>query len=659
MPVAQHVRHRAPAGTIAYAPYRNAMKRTIFALLALLLALSAMAQSPAASAASSAIPGELLLRLRPGAQPTLSGARIQIVGGADLALGPLNRQLAALGVSAATPISAGSDIYRVAIRQDVSPAAAATALAGYRAVVYAEPNYRRSARRTPDDSVIGQQWGLRNVQAFDAWDITTGGPIIVAVVDTGVDKNHPDLRGKVLPGFNAFTGDADTSDDNGHGTAVSGLIAANTNNGKGVAGLCWGCKILPVKVLSRVGGGDDATVSAGIRWAADNGARIINMSLGGDKDSQTLHDAVDYAASKGVLLIAASGNERETGNAISYPAAYDNVVGVGATGNSDVITGFSNTGPYVDLAAPGVGLWTTLPGGDYGPPNGTSFSSPYVAGAAALAFTLRPDLSAQDIACILEAGADDKGAPGRDDEYGWGRLNVLRSLQLAQSYAGCPLNTPAPAPTPTPGGAGAPPALAAVPAESVGADQAYFPETGHSLGGEFRRFWARHGGLAIFGFPISEEFSEAGSNGQTYTVQYFERHRFEFHPENPPPYNVQLARIGDDILRAQGRDWFTFPKTGPQPGCLFFEPTGQSICAPFLRYWRSSGLEFDGRAGKSYAESLALFGQPISPPQREEVAPGVFVTVQWFERARFEDHGAGRVLLGLLGNELVRARGWK
>ncbi|NTV65225.1 MAG: peptidase S8, partial [Oscillochloris sp.] len=512
------------------------------------------------------------------------------------------------------------------------------------------------------------QWSLQNIQAFEAWDITTGSDIVVAVLDTGIDASHVDLNGKALGGFNAFTGDSNTQDDNGHGTEVSGLIAANADNAEGIAGVCWGCKILPVKVLDSQGGGDDASVASGIRWATDHGARIINMSLGGSEESQTLRDAVNYAASRGVLLVAASGNEREDGNPTSYPAAYETVIAVGATGNTDVVTGFSNTGPYLDLAAPGVGLWTTLAGGSYGTPNGTSFSSPYVAGAAALVITVRPDLPSQDITCILEASADDKGAAGRDDEYGWGRLNVFRAVQLAQSYSSCPL-TPAAAPAPVPatpapvvtnpGDGSVPTAFAPVPAESVGANKAYFPETGHSLGGDFRRYWERNGGLTIFGYPTSEEFSEVGSNGQAYTVQYFERHRFEFHPENAAPYNVLLARIGDDILHTSGRDWFSFPKTGKVTGCLFFEQTGQSICEPFLSYWRSNGLEFDGRVGKSYAESLALFGQPLSPPQAEEIAPGVTVAVQWFERARFEDHGAGRVLLGLLGNELLRIRGWR
>ncbi|WP_238613476.1 S8 family peptidase [Candidatus Oscillochloris fontis] len=636
------------------------MKQPILVLIMLLAILAVVAPNATQASESSVIGGELLVRLRPGIQVALNTQQVEILGASNLST--LNRELRVIEAYDFSPIGIGSDTYRIKFRQPINPAIVATRLARDPLVVYAEPNYRRVLLRTPNDKVLPQQWGLHNIQAFEAWDISTGAAIVIAVLDTGVDAKHNDLQGQILSGFNAFTGSNDSNDDNGHGTAVAGLIAANTNNGEGIAGICWGCKILPVKVLDSRGGGDDASVAAGIRWAVDNGARVINMSLGGSEESQTLRDAVDYAASRGVLMVAASGNERSEGNLPSYPAAYDSVIAVGATGNSDVVTGFSNTGPYVDLAAPGVGLWTTLPGNEYGTPNGTSFASPYVAGAAGLAFSVRPDLPIADIRCILEAGADDKGAPGRDDEYGWGRLNLLRSLQLAQNYTGCPLNPPAPNPNPTPTPpppSGTPPAFAPIPPGSVGADRLYFPETSHSLGGGFRQYWEVNGGLSIFGFPISEEFTEVGSDGQNYTVQYFERHRFEFHPELAPPYHVLLTRIGDDTLRASGRDWFTFAKGGKAVGCLYFAETDQSICEPFLSYWRSNGLEFDGRASKDFAESLALFGLPLSAPQVEELEPGVFVTVQWFERARFEDHGAGRVLLGLLGNQLVITRGWR
>lgn len=644
------------------------MRRRLVAafVLALALLLPTVVSPHSAAAATDSMPGELLLRLQAGLAFSPTGLVRAIAPGANAApLAALNRQLANLGVQTATPLGAGSPTYLIQVNTSLNAQRVAAQLAASPAVAYAEPNYRRTAQRTPNDKVLGQQWALRNMQALEAWDITTGGEVVVAVLDTGVDAGHPDLSGKVLPGYNVFRNNGDADDDNGHGTAVAGLIAANTDNGTGIAGLCWGCRILPVKVLSGNGSGNDASVSAGIRWAADNGARVINLSLGGSGESRTLGEAVDYAISKGITVVAASGNEREQGNPVSYPAAYPNVLAVGATGNSDTVTGFSNTGDYIDIAAPGVGLWTTLPEGQYGPPNGTSFSSPYAAGAAALVLTLRPDLGWYDVGCILQASADDKGVAGKDPEYGWGRLNVLRAVQLAPGYSGCPLAAPQPAPQPAPEPApepapgNAPPALAPVPPPASAADVRYFPETSHTLRGAFLNYWQRQGGLAIFGYPTSEEFAEVAPDGRSYTVQYFERHRFEFHPENQPPYDVLLSRIGDDVLRAQGRDWYSFPRTGERSGCVYFEPTGQAVCEPFLSYWRSNGLEFDGRAGKSYAESLALFGQPISPPQVEEVQPGVFVIVQWFERARFEDHGSGRVLLGLLGNELVRYRGWR
>jgi type VII secretion-associated serine protease mycosin len=567
----------------------------------------------------------------------------------------LNTVLADLRATHADLLGAGSDTYRLELDTERDAAELAALLDAHPAVAFGEPNYVRTMLQAPDDPFIPEQWALTNIRAFDAWDITTGAGVAIAVIDTGVSSAHPDLQGQILPGYNAVNDSDRSEDDNGHGTAVSGLIAARTDNGEGIAGLCWDCAIIPIKALDSLGRGSDASLARGIRWAADSGARVINLSLGGTGDNQVLREAVEYANSRGVLLVAASGNERERGNAVVYPAAYPEVLAVGGTGNTDQIVGFSNTGDHVDLAAPSVGLWTTIIGErQYGPPNGTSFSSPYVAGAAGLVWTLRPDLAHTDVKCILEASADDQGTPGKDPEYGWGRLNVLRALQLAQEYSGCPL---APAPAPQPGGG--PAAFAPVASIPTTAEQVYFPQTQHTLRGAFKRYWEQHGGLPIFGYPISEEFVEQGDDGRDYVVQYFERHRFEFHPENAPPYNVQLSRMGDLVLQSQGRSWFTFPKSGPAPGCLFFEATGQTICEPFLSAWSSSGLEFDGRPGKSNAESLALFGQPLSPPQVEEIAPGVSVTVQWFERARFEDHGADGVLLGLLSSDLARSRGWR
>jgi glucose/arabinose dehydrogenase len=192
------------------------------------------------------------------------------------------------------------------------------------------------------------------------------------------------------------------------------------------------------------------------------------------------------------------------------------------------------------------------------------------------------------------------------------------------------------------------------PAAAQSASQC-FPETGQCVGGRFQQYWNANGGLPVFGFPIGDQRTMQGSEG-AFSTQWFERERFEAHPENQPPYDVLLGRLGDEALRRQGRDWFTFPKGQPQNSCQFFPETQHTVCEPFLSYWRAHGLEFDRRAGKSYAESLALFGLPLSEPAMETNSSGFTVLTQWFERARFEylpnNPDPYKVLLGRLGAEL-------
>ncbi len=619
-------------------------------------------------------PGELLIKLSPNLAPS-SNKQATEQQPDSWAMLQRDPQLAMLlqqaNVHYVELLAPGSDTYHVQVANTTNIPKLAQQVAALPSVVYAEPNAVRQMLRVPNDQHLSQQWALENIQAFGAWDITTGGNIVVAVVDTGVSTSHPDLEGKVLPGYNALLQNDASQDNNGHGTAIAGLIAARTDNNTGIAGVCWGCAILPVKVLNERGAGDDVDLARGIRWATEHGAHIINLSLGGAENSQVLRDAVEYAYQRGVLLIAASGNEQQLGNFTNYPAAYPQVVAVGATTNSDRLARFSNTGEHIDLVAPGVALWTTILDGDFGPPNGTSFSSPFVSGVAALILTVRPDLPHADVACILKMSSDDLGDAGRDNEYGWGRLNALRAVQQAQTYTGCNLPEPQTSSepdntSPNPGGV-APEvirdAFAPVdPTSSRVQAGAYFPETRHTLRGEFLRYWQNHGGLPVFGYPISEEFIEPASaersGGESFVVQYFERYRFEFHPENPAPYNVLLSRMGDDMLSLQGLNWFSFPKQSPQDGCLYFDGTEHAICGRFLAYWQEHGLELDGIAGKSFGESLALFGQPLSGVQMEEVAPDVEVPVQWFERARFEDHGQQGVLLGRLGSEFVTMQQW-
>lgn len=617
------------------------------ALLIIMLTLFVGPHQQVAAQDSEIMPGEVLIKLAPGL--SLSSSARPAGPYAAVLADTLHRA----GASAAFSIGAGSNTYRVRVRDDADLHVLAATFSSIPGVLFAEPNAIRTAMRVPNDSLLRTQWPLKNIQAYEAWDITTGAEITIALLDTGVSKSHPDLQGRVLDGYDFHNNDFDASDDEGHGTYTAGVAAAEGDNEEGIAGVCWVCRILPVKVLGSRGQGNDAAIAAGIRWAADQGAHIISMSLGGTDDTQVLREATQYAQQRGALLIAASGNGYLKGNLPSYPAAYPDVMSVTATDGSDVVTGFSTTGDFVDISAPGVGVWSTVwqpdTGDGYAPGNGTSASCPYVAGAAALVLSIRPDLNAGQLAQVLTRSADDQGAPGKDDQNGWGRLNLLRAVQLASDP-----NLSFEQPAPTPG-----PDLAAFRSAAPLEGASYFPETQHNLRGEFRAYWERHGALPIFGFPISEELTEKGEDGQDYAVQYFERYRFELHPELAAPYNIQISRLGALTLAEQGRNWTSLPKSGQQAGCLYFAETGQSICEPFLSYWRSHRLEFDGRRGKSQAESLALFGLPLSSPQVETLSDGSTLRVQWFERARFEDHGAEGVLLGLLSSELTQRRGWR
>jgi len=203
-------------------------------------------------------------------------------------------------------------------------------------------------------------------------------------------------------------------------------------------------------------------------------------------------------------------------------------------------------------------------------------------------------------------------------------------------------------------------ALTPAPAAARQPGMRCFPETSQCADGRFLQFWNGNGGLSVFGFPIGEQRPEQGTEG-TFVTQWYERERFEAHPEQTAPYDVLLGRLGDELLRRQGRDWQTFPKGQPQPGCQFFDTTGHTVCEPFLSYWRGHGLEFDGRRGTTFNESLALFGLPLSEPAMETNSSGFTVLTQWFERARFEyvptNPNPYKVLLGRLGAEVYDPSG--
>lgn len=276
------------------------------------------------------------------------------------------------------------------------------------AVRYVEPNYLAQMTDTiPSDANWGLQYGLINIRAPQGWDLSRGSSnVTIAIVDTGVDLGHPDLSTKIVGGYDFVNNDAIAQDDNGHGTHVAGIAAASSNNGTGVAGVSWGARIMPVKVLNAAGGGTFADVAAGITWSADNGAQIINLSVGGPSSSMVLQNAVNYASSDGVLIIAATGNTGS--NMVLYPAAYPNVIAVGATDSSNNLAGFSNFGPETDLVAPGVSIYSTTPGGAYGYRGGTSMATPFVAGLAAILCGI-PGNSADTVRSIMESTALDLG----------------------------------------------------------------------------------------------------------------------------------------------------------------------------------------------------------------------------------------------------------
>jgi len=294
-------------------------------------------------------------------------------------------------------------------------------------VAYAELDYVAQILAEPDDTYFPSQWGMQKIQAPEAWNITTGSPgVIIAILDTGVDTGHPDLIDKIVDNIN-FTDSPTVDDVYGHGTHVAGIAAASTDNGMGVAGLGYDSTIMNVKVLGDSGGGYYSWAAAGITWAADNGADVINLSLGGKSGSQILEDAVNYAWSKGVVVVAAAGNNGKSDP--FYPAVYDNCIAVAATNGNDVRPAWSTYGDWVDVAAPGREIYSTLRDGSYGYKSGTSMAAPHVAGLAALVLTTVSDTNGDgklndDIRSRIESTCDDIGVEG----IGSGRINAARAV---------------------------------------------------------------------------------------------------------------------------------------------------------------------------------------------------------------------------------------
>jgi subtilisin family serine protease len=297
---------------------------------------------------------------------------------------------------------------------------------------YVERDYYAHTAAVPNDPSYVSQWHLPRIHSPEAWGVTTGSAsVVVAVLDSGVDETHADLKSKIVPGWNFVHPNTGTLDVLGHGTAVAGTVGAASNNSIGIAGVNWASRIMPLVVVDENDFAAYSDISSAIQFAADHGVRVVNASVGGPNASDTLQNAVNYAWNKGTVIFAAAMNNGTSSQ--YFPAACTHVVAISATDTNDQLASFSNYGNWITLAAPGTSILTTVNGGGYTFWNGTSFSAPIVAGVAALCLAVNPSLTNADLVSLLKQTADDIGAPGWDTSFGWGRVNAFRAVNAAQS----------------------------------------------------------------------------------------------------------------------------------------------------------------------------------------------------------------------------------
>jgi len=442
------------------------MKKTLLPLLLILLGLAlplwaALTPSAVPERQEKAVghppfvQDEVLLKAWPGVSPAVLAATVD--------------------AAVVRPIGDGS-IFLLKLRSGDAPTAAA-ALRSRAGVGFAEPNWLRQLHAAPGDPGFGFKWDLNNQgtlcngsdcagndadidwqEAFDVLGSSFGGAATLAVIDTGIDRNHPDLNGKILAGYDFLAGDADPTDTYGHGTHVAGIALAETGNATGTAGVGFSpnIKVMPLRVCSESGCPTSAIVDA-IYYAAGHGANVINLSLGGPFGSSSEQQAINAAWSAGLIVVASSGNDGS--GKVSYPAAFANAIAVGATDWHDQVAPYSNKGSALDVTAPGGdmffyhdpgGIYSTMPtypvylttvygyGNGYDQLQGTSMAAPQVSGLAALLFSMGTVTDANgngrtndEIRAIIESTADDLGSAGWDRSFGWGRINAYQAVLVA------------------------------------------------------------------------------------------------------------------------------------------------------------------------------------------------------------------------------------
>ena len=416
---------------------KNRMLKIAFLLLCIMLLLTTQNLSAVAGSRQKKVQplrapqstGEILVKVKPGKDISSS---MSILGGKLV------------------PVSKRLGVQKIKLPEGMSASLAVAQYFGNPNVEYAEPDYIRSVSFTPNDPSLQSQWALDRVGAKQAWDMSTGKPsVIIAVIDSGIDYNHPDLKGKLVSPYNSMTkasGLDKVSDDFGHGTHVAGIAAASFNNNLGVAGIGGNVSVMPIK--AGIGGQfSSSDVDDGIYWAVDHGARVINLSLGGYGSTVTDQNAINYAVSHNVIVVAAAGNDGI--NQPTYPAGYNGVIAVAATDQNDLDADFSNYGDFVDISAPGVNILSTTPtysvNGvplNYGYGDGTSMATPFVAGLAGLLFSANPSLSNPQVEQLIYSNAKDIDTPGWDPYTGWGRIDAYRTLLATVRPFAAAVDTP-------------------------------------------------------------------------------------------------------------------------------------------------------------------------------------------------------------------------
>jgi len=332
-----------------------------------------------------------------------------------------------------------SDLHIVDLPGKGSEQSVAALLAKHPQLKFAEQDRRVTPAFAANDPYLGSQWHLSKVGASSAWDMGQGAGVTIAILDSGVDGTHPDLSSRMVTGWNFYDNNSNTTDVTGHGTAVAGAAAASLNNGTGVAGLSGQAKIMPVRISDTNGYAYWSTVATALTWAADNGARVANISFGGVSGSSTVQSSAQYMKSKGGLVVAAAGN-----NGIDEGIApTTTMITVSATDSTDTKTSWSSFGSFVTIAAPGQDIWTTTKGGGYQAWWGTSLASPVVAGVVGQMMSSNLALTSSQIESLLYSSATDLGAAGRDSYYGYGRVHAAAAVQAAK--AAPPPDTTAPA----------------------------------------------------------------------------------------------------------------------------------------------------------------------------------------------------------------------